>query len=171
MRTAEQAARDRLQIENLITFLRARFEEDRAVAVAASSAHGHMTPTGEHWRWSGGHDEEIIIDSDAYLRGVLNVMPNGEWTNPGLWSEEEYPSGTGRPLGHFVLSTDDEVDVAVGDHIVRQSPAYVIDDIEAKLAMLDAFDGSDDAWVVELLARFALRYQRHPGWQTAYRLE
>jgi hypothetical protein len=159
-------------IEQLAAFLRKRFEEGRAVAVAASACkswvRNGVTLNGEHWEWSGSHDEKIVIDPDAYLRGALNVLPNGQYTGLGLWSEEQYSEGPNDsyPLGHLVLSSDDEVDVAVGDHIVRQSPACVIADIDAKLAMLTMLTNNDSpldrASVAALLYQFAARYARHP---------
>ena len=168
---ASQVDYDRL-VEQLTAFLRKRFEKDRVVAVAASTcvrwSRDGVTPDGEHWEWSGSNDEKIVIDPDAYLRGALNVLPNGQYTGLGLWSEEQYSTGPNDsyPLGHLVLSSDDEVGVAVGDHIVRQSPARVIADIDAKLAMLAMLTNNDSLLdrisVATLLYQFAARYARHP---------
>ena len=66
------------------------------------------------------------------------------------------------------LIAEDEVEVAVADHIARQSPAYVIADIDAKCTMLDHLRFGDDGRAVELLKLFAARYREHSDWQPAW---
>lgn len=162
-------------IADLARFLRARYQEDRAVAVAASysSLHEAGTESGERWEWQDSlTDEPIAITPDAYLAGALNnAVPDSEYAQVILSSKERYRTGgrrTSYVASHSVILAEDEVEVAVADHIARQSPAYVIADIDAKCTMLDHLRFGGDGRAVELLKLFAARYREHPDWQSAW---
>lgn len=123
-------------MDDLIAFLRARLDEDEAVAREASRFQHDdrpMTPGGEHWHW-------VEPDGDQ----VLTLDPvQDEYLNDGgraaLHSVEEYPTGNPWTLPHMVLPYGEEVRTTDAMHIARWDPARVLAEVEAKREILDEY--------------------------------
>ncbi|WP_367572189.1 DUF6221 family protein [Streptomyces globisporus] len=100
---------------NLADFLRARYAERRAIAEAAAS----KARSGD-WRYKAGDDCVHVVE----------IFPESPPAQRELWS----PLVT--EAGSYVGDTlDDEI----GWHIAANNPADVLADLDAKLAIVDAY--------------------------------
>lgn len=133
-------------MNDLIEFLRARYDEIEQLACAAQ--HPDAPVGGERWHWvySNSHsprlvDQPVEIDADEVFLG-----DSRDEFGVRLESREKPDIGwSGTPLPHFVIPRAEEVPVGVGQHIVRHSPAHVLRDIAAKRAILAQYESLSDA--------------------------
>lgn len=155
--------------DELVTFLRARLDEDEQVAREASRTQfgDGWTPTGEHWHWvEVEHDQVLALDPslDEYVHDGAEVA---------LRSVERYPSSGGGTLSHHVLSYAQEVRTIDAMHIARWHPARVLAEVDAKRQIIDrcvdAFNDEQDM-VHDVLRLLALPYTSHPGYDERWRL-
>jgi hypothetical protein len=174
-------------VSGLIEWLRAQIDQDEWWAREASrSPFDEWTPTGEHWHWAVSEtDEPLVPDpvSEAYLG------EGAEDCRVGLRSIEEYPQPySARPLCHVMFGAE-EVETAVGGHIIRHDPARVLRRVAADRAILDALaiviDGERHVFVCDgacecgpgrdrsacrIVRLLALSYSHLPGYRTEWAL-
>ncbi|MFF0277429.1 DUF6221 family protein [Streptomyces sp. NPDC004330] len=170
-------------MEDLITFLRARLDEDERWAGEASRRHGQAAiEGGVHWQWVNPETDKTITpapDLDEFVGGEDNFRVS-------LRSRETWPNPPWE-LPQFAIPTAEEVPAAVGGHIVRHDPARVLAEVEAKRRIIalcepplvdvtglgDAerqyMPGQGDPWGVDVLRLLALPYASHPGYRDTWR--
>lgn len=133
-------------MHELLTFLRARLDEDEMWARAACEGrhvpgehvalHGRWEPTdddGLHWRWTSADDQVLTPEPSG---GLLDDQPTG-FTDPSLRSREQFPTGVVGDLPQFAIGTAGEVASGAAGHIARHDPARVLAEVDAKRKILD----------------------------------
>lgn len=165
-------------MDDLVQFLRDRFDEDVLWATEASRIEGiEQAPEGGvHWRWvSDDTDEELTPDPSK----ERTVGYETETSHVSLRSCEEWPSpSSDTPLPQFVLHTEEPHSASAG-HIIRHDPARVLVEIDAKRSVLDLAERARDhhetfvsgfaAALENTLRLHALAYADHPDYRTEWR--
>jgi uncharacterized protein DUF6221 len=140
-------------MDDLVTFLRARLDEDEAHALIAAKGR----PRSAHWsldEWLGREEPHSLIAV-------------GSETQPTIF-------------GHF---TADPVPTAQATHIARHDPARVLREVEAKRAFLDTWlpeatktdEQVNEEWgygstlASDVLRLLALPYSDHPDYRDDWR--
>lgn len=157
----------------LVDFLRARLDEDEALAREASGS----TVAGEpgNWKPSPAGDEWEVSRDDGYADELLVALrpnlPRPPEVLGGYWGvvvgyrwESEEP-GSGAPLAEF-------------KHAARHDPARVLTDIEAKREVVRLAERAHDyhesfmngfaAALEQTLRMFARAYRDHPDFDPAW---
>lgn len=166
----------------LADFNDARLDEDELWATEASRREGEQAHhSGVHWNWvSRDTDQEITPDPSR----EANVGDEaGEAVS--LRSREKWPGAVGE-LPQFALYAD-EVNSAVGGHIIRHDPARVLADVAWKRllianwrALILRIDAEQDAEKRHQLALtrhgldqaaflMAAVHDKHPDYQPGFR--
>lgn len=162
---------------DLLTFLRARFDEDdRAARLAAdyrSRPRDYDASGEERWHWVAGDTGMPINVGAGY--------PNDYHEGVELRSVKEYPKRAEPGLSpHHVLALSSAVDNWTADHIARHDPARVTREIGAKRRILELFDdriaspGEQECrqarpdWAEDILRLLALPYAEHPDYRAEW---
>ena len=157
---------------DLVAFLRARLNEDEAMAMAA-------TP-GPWWAVQGKHEDD----------GKLRLV---KASDPAYPTEDPIYAGSAQRVAWSVTSDPDEGEQANLRHIARHDPARVLREVEAKRAILGLHrpewhdfinaDGDDrtssdcaecsthglpDRWPCPTLRHLAAVYGGHPDYDPAW---
>ncbi|MFI8865331.1 DUF6221 family protein [Streptomyces sp. NPDC053707] len=171
-------------MDDLVTFLRARLDEDDLWATEASRTAGsdQIPDGGDHWGWTAD-------DTDT----CLTPVPSNEST---LGYEVEtcyatlcsYDDADSSPLSEltspaqFILHAK-KVPSAAAGHIIRHDPARVLREVEAKRRLLDVVlpdilsgdSAIEGEWMGEsdmagdLARTLALPYADHPDYRDDWR--
>ncbi|GLY87512.1 DUF6221 family protein [Actinoallomurus iriomotensis] len=159
-------------MHDLLTFLRARFDEDdRAARLAAdyrSRPSDYDASDEERWHWVAGRTGRHVHVGAGY--------PNDYHRGVELRSVNEYPKRSEPGLSpHHVLALSSAVDNWTADHIARHDPARVTSEIEAKRRILELFDASRGGreqgrpgWAEDVLRLLALPYAEHPDYRAEW---
>ncbi|HEY6021021.1 MAG TPA: DUF6221 family protein [Candidatus Paceibacterota bacterium] len=115
----------------LVPWLRHRFDELEAVALAASQDRGSGTPSGEHWQWECGECDKVLAITDVVLLDEILFCPKCESGRVFLRSTEEYKTSSVGLLPHFVVSSAEEQRPVDALHIQTWSPARVVKFVES----------------------------------------
>ncbi|MET8827527.1 DUF6221 family protein [Streptomyces sp. NPDC004610] len=160
----------------LAHWLSARLDEDEHTARAASRRHGEPGPPGGvRWRWEDPETDETVVpdlDRGEYVGGDTEVDGGdlGEGVVVALRSAETWPTRHFGELPQFGIDLAQNVDAAVGAHIVRHDPARVLAETDAKRRVL--------AWALtappspsrdHVLRLLALPYADRPGYREKWR--
>jgi len=131
-------------VTDVLAFLRARYDEREAWALAASKPYPYaagdppIPSTGVHWEWVAGDEWEAVTLDPAVSEYVADGDP------VRLATRETWPSST-RPddprwqMRRTYSEDAQEMDSAAAGHIAFNDPAYVLADIAAKRLILDAY--------------------------------
>jgi hypothetical protein len=171
---------------DIAEFLTVQLDADELWAREASRRGDNPVPDGGvHWQWVTDDDEVVELDTNT-----MEYVDEGYRIS--LRSREEFPTSYGRTLPQFAISAAEEVQIAVGGHIVRHSPARVLADIAAKRRIVEEYHAARENWrhgagtmgTTEEIARaterrdvleFAVRllaapYADRPGYNDAWRI-
>lgn len=159
-------------MDDLIEFLRARFDEDALWATEASRWNdGPAIEGGAHWQWVDPETDEVIG-----INPGLDEFVNGDRFRVSLRSREERQREAGQfALPQFAIGETEEVRTAVGAHIARHDPARVLVEVEATRELLRVAAAAADfaptfttgvaAKLEDVLRLFALPYTDHPDYR------
>lgn len=138
--------------DELVAFLRARWAEERRIAVEASRPGLEVPPIGEkktreHWAWYFEDSDEPVPLRDEKDRLAYHVFDGVEDRRRArLRSINWYKmrSGPGH-LRHMVVQ-DAYVDVGPAVHIARHAPGRVLADVDAKERVLQQYEDLRERW-------------------------
>lgn len=131
--------------EDGLAWLDAQLARDEQIAREASRDGIHQTDAGEHWRWEDADTDDVIALDPVAEEYVEDCRIS-------LRSVEEYPSGIGVTLPHFVVTNTDEIRVADAMHLARWSPAVILPLLRAlRLAVREfSHEGRETALLTDL---------------------
>ena len=165
----------------LVTWLRARLDEDELWAKAASAglkADDGTVPGGVHWTWAIGDQWEPVQPDplEPYMGGH-----DGQWSQPVvLRTVEEWRLDWGGPDNTLPvkIAESEELRTADGAHIARHDPARVLREVEAKRRIVDVAGrrldryigtGAQVAFEWLTLRLLALPYDDRDGYREEWR--
>ncbi len=163
---------------DLAAWLRRQFDEDALWAVEASRDGDNPVPEGgAHWQWVGA-ENDAVIEPDPLVTEFVD--DDHRWVS--LRSVERYPSSySDDGLPQFAIHSAAQVPAAVGGHILRHDPAWVLADVAVKRAILDEHrcDNGDSAvcgrctpapYPCRTVKLLGALYAHRPGFQEAWRV-
>jgi hypothetical protein len=167
-------------MDDLITWLRARLDEDEQWARAASQVYayseGAVPPeSGVHWTWVNGDWHQPVVPDpvvDEFLGGregwSVNLATVERW--PSRISAHSDP----RMMRRAYAGTIEEMDPSAAGHIVRWDPARVLAEIDAKRRVVENQQRHAPGQSGYGAATFAVRclalpYADRPGYREEWR--
>jgi hypothetical protein len=137
-------------VSNIVEFLRARYTERRALALAATSG---------PWR------------AEPFVYG----LPEEGWGEPSHW---EIKADSGEVVGHQPHEGGGVYGEADARHIAAHGPDVALADLDAKLGIIDWYEVASsspelarDAWQImrQVLLLLAVPFAAHPDYDERWR--
>lgn len=162
------------QINELIDWLTACFDEDTLWATEASRRYGKESHKGGvHWEWIEPDTDTPVEPDPSRGKHLTDDADNFRFS---LRSVEHFPTDDVGPLPSFAIPTAEEVAAAAAGHIVRHDPARVLTEITSKWHTLticrEALQAESSAFsrfAHQILWNMAQAYRDRPGLKTSWR--